>query len=87
MIINDNTRLIDLTIGELRSVIMDMLPKKREDVEYVKGLSGLCELLGCRRSKANKLKTSGRLDGTYIQEGRIILFDKEKVINRLKYGN
>lgn len=86
MIINDSTRLIDLTVGELRALFKDMLPAPPpKEVEYVKGLDGLCDLLGCRKSKANKLKASGRLDGSYIQDGRTILFDKNKVLNILRY--
>lgn len=86
MIINDSTRLIDLTVGELRALFKDMIPAPPpNEVEYVKGLNGLCTLLGCKKSKANKLKASGRLDGSYIQDGRTILFDKNKVLNILRY--
>lgn len=88
MIINDSTRLIDLTVGELKALFADIIPqpKQVEETEYVKGLDGLCELLGCKKSKANKLKASGRLDGTFIQDGRTVLFIKEKVISVLKNG-
>lgn len=88
MIINDSTRLIDLTVGELKALFADIIPQQKpvEETEYVKGLDGLCELLGCKKSKANKLKASGRLDGCYIQEGRTILFIKNKVLKTLNYG-
>ena len=47
------------------------------------GLRGLCELLGCSRTTANKIKHDPRLRGCYSQAGKKIVFDAEKVLKAL----
>ena len=46
-------------------------------------LRGLCELLGCSRTTANKIKHDPRLRGCYSQAGKKIVFDAEKVLKAL----
>lgn len=41
-----------------------------KEPRLVYGLRGLCELLGCSRTTANKIKHDPRLRGCYSQAGR-----------------
>lgn len=77
-----DTKVSDMTVGELLAVIDEHLG--RRDNAQLFGLSGLSEFLGCSLRTAQELKSSGRLDGTYIQVGRKIVFDRGKVERRLK---
>lgn len=63
-------------------------PQRVESAEVkeprlVYGLRGLCELLGCSRTTANKIKHDPRLRGCYSQAGKKIVFDAEKVLKAL----
>ncbi|HFK5538412.1 TPA: DUF3853 family protein [Elizabethkingia anophelis] len=52
--------------------------------ELVHGIKGLAELLGCGRTKAQELKSSGILKEAVIQNGKKIIFDAAKVLELLK---
>ena len=54
-----------------------------KEPRLVYGLRGLCELLGCLRTTANKIKHDPRLRGCYSQAGKKIVFDAEKVLKAL----
>ena len=54
-----------------------------KEPRLVYGLRGLCELLGCSRTTANKIKHDPRLRGCYSQAGKKIVFDAEKVLKAL----
>ena len=54
-----------------------------KEPRLVYGLRGLCELLGCSRTTANKIKQDPRLRGCYSQAGKKIVFDAEKVLKAL----
>lgn len=80
-----NTRIIDLTVGELLELI------KREDQpsvtkdysakeKYVYGLNGLAKLLGCSKVHAGRIKRSGKLDEAIRQDGRLIVIEADKAI-------
>lgn len=79
-----NTRIIDLTLGELE----DWLFNKKERIEqedtgiyehgkYVMGLTGIMDLFGCSKTTAQKLKNTTIKDAV-SQSGRLILVDVEK---------
>lgn len=50
---------------------------------YVYGLKGLCSLLGCSISTAARIKKSGAIDAATSQQGKIIVFDSDLVIDIL----
>lgn len=52
--------------------------------KYVYGISGLAGLLRCGKTKAQELKTSGRLDEAITQTGKKIIIDAEKALELLK---
>lgn len=88
MKINDNTRVIDLTLGDLLDIVETRViqvlngttPKDTEKRRYVYGLKGLMNLLGCSKTTASRLKQSGKLDAAITQCGSLIIIDAEKAL-------
>ncbi len=84
MAMDMNTRLIDLTAGELVQLIEQTVQNKlqvgKEENEIVEGLAGLAKILGVSIATAQKIKNSGILDKAIGQVGRKILIDKKKAI-------
>lgn len=83
--IDYNTRVIDLTIGELLDIIKRMqsdenAPKEQAAPTVVYGISGIAQLFGCSRSWACKLKASGIIDDAISQTGRVIITDAQKAL-------
>lgn len=82
-----NTRLIDLTAGELLELIgKGQSPRIEVDVtkdpnkKYVYGRAGIAELFKCSKTTASRIKQSGLIDGAYRQVGRLIIVDAEKAL-------
>ena len=71
--------LFQLTVEEFLSLQQSTTSEKK----YEYGLKGLAKILGCSRSKASELKSSGILDDAIIQTGNLIIIDKEKVLQIL----
>lgn len=82
---NLNTRVIDLTLGELlnaaedrvRMILGDKPPKQDEERRYVYGLKGLAKLFGCSKTTASRIKTSGKIDKAITQIGSLLIIDAE----------
>lgn len=83
---NENTRLIDLTVGQLQDLIYETVNRSIAKVntnitsnekKLVYGIDGIAELFGCSRTKANEIKQSGIIDKAVIQIGRKIVVDAE----------
>ncbi len=49
----------------------------------VYGLQGLCDLLGCCKSTASKIKQTGILDPAIKQHGRVIVIDADLALDLL----
>ncbi|REC50621.1 MULTISPECIES: DUF3853 family protein [Chryseobacterium] len=75
--INPNTPIWQLTVGEFLEVSKSLISEKK----YEYGLKGLAKILGCSVSKASEVKSSGLLDEAIIQNGNIIIIDKEKALS------
>lgn len=82
-----NTRLIDLTAGELLELMeKDKAPRIEIDVtkdpkkKYVYGRAGIAELFKCSLTTASRIKARGLIDGAYRQVGRLIIVDAEKAL-------
>ena len=76
--INENTRIIDLTVGQLmemlgktQTVVADNMPTKEERVYY--GIAGIAQIFNCSLTTANRIKASGRIDRAISQYGRTIV--------------
>ncbi len=88
MKINDNTRVIDLTVGDfldvvetrVRQVLNGTTKDENEKRRYVYGLKGLMNLLGCSKTTASRLKQSGKLDEAITQCGSLIIIDADKAL-------
>jgi len=74
--IDPQTPLWKLTVEEFLEIIKSCGSENRH--EY--GLKGLAKVLGCSVSKASEIKSSGMLDEAIIQKGKIIIIDKQKVL-------
>ena len=84
--INNKTRIIDLTLGELLEAVEDRVkeaiagkPDKEANTEKrsVYGLKGLARLLGCSKTTASRIKTSGKIDKAITQIGALLIIDAE----------
>jgi hypothetical protein len=76
MNIDPKKPLLELTVEEF----MNLQKNKTQEKKYEYGLKGLAKTLGCSRSKAAEIKSSGILDDAIIQNGHLIIIDKEKAM-------
>ncbi|MCD1117534.1 DUF3853 family protein [Chryseobacterium turcicum] len=74
--IDPATPIWQLTVGEFLEVSKNINSEKK----YEYGLKGLAKILGCSLSKASEVKSSGMLDAAIVQNGNIIIIDKEKAL-------
>ncbi|MBW3523308.1 DUF3853 family protein [Chryseobacterium sp. NKUCC03_KSP] len=74
--IDPKTPIWRLTVEEFLEVSKNINSEKK----YEFGLKGLAKMLGCSISKASEIKSSGVLDDAIIQNGNIIIIDKEKAL-------
>ncbi|MCY0977154.1 DUF3853 family protein [Chryseobacterium wangxinyae] len=75
-ILDPNTPIWKLTVREFIEISKYISTEKK----YEYGLKGLAKILGCSVSKASEVKSSGLLDEAIIQNGNIIIIDKEKAL-------
>ena len=78
--IDSKTLQLNLTVEEF----LEESKKIIADENYAYGLKGLAKFLGCSRSKASEMKSSGMLDEAIIQSGNIIIIDKKKALELLR---
>lgn len=74
--IDPQTPIWQLTVAEFLEVSKNISSEKK----YEYGLKGLAKILGCSVSKASEVKSSGLLDKAIIQNGNIIIIDKQKAL-------
>ena len=74
--IDPKTPIWRLTVEEF----LEVSKKINSEKKYEFGLKGLAKMLGCSISKASEIKSSGLLDDAIIQNGNIIIIDKEKAL-------
>lgn len=86
-----NTRVIDLTLGELLDAIEARIRETRkEDAQsesntpkpkrFVYGLKGLQKLFGCSKTTASRIKASGKIDKAITQVGALIIIDADMAL-------
>ena len=75
------TPICFLTVEELLQVSKGFNAENK----YEYGLKGLAKIFGCSLSKASEIKSSGILKEAIIQNGQIIIIDKEKALQL--FGN
>ncbi|MEG1591282.1 hypothetical protein AB670_03425 [Chryseobacterium sp. MOF25P] len=74
--IDPATPIWQLSVEEFLEVSKNVNSEKK----YEYGLKGLAKILGCSVSKASEVKSSGILDDAIIQNGNIIIIDKEMAL-------
>ena len=74
--IDPKTPIWKLTVEELLAISKNLSTESK----YEYGLKGLAKILGCSVSKASEIKSTGILDKAIIQNGNIIIIDKEKAL-------
>jgi hypothetical protein len=74
--INPQTPICNLTVEEF----LEIFQKLSSESKYEYGLKGLAKIFGCSVSKASEIKSSGILADAIIQNGNIIIIDKEKAL-------
>ena len=78
--IDPNTRLIDLTVGELMELLGTIQQPKQEQPKpqkrIVYGIAGIAQIFNCSMT-TNRIKASGRIDRAIKQNGRIIVVDAD----------
>lgn len=84
--IDPNTRIIDLTVGELKELLESAqgAPQAVQEVKEhrkVYGIAGIAQIFNCSMTTANRIKRSGRIDRAITQLGRIIVVDVELALN------
>lgn len=91
MSIDRNTPIWQLTLGDvLQEFQKYMNPSKEvkqevaEKKEYVYGIKGLANLIGCSKSHTARLKAQGIFDKAIIQRGRKLIIDKELALELFK---
>jgi len=85
--IDMNTPIWKLTVGELIEVINQVTPKpevKSDERKLVYGLRGIAELFGCSTSTAQRIKNSGKIKKAITQVGRKIVVNSELALNLYK---
>ena len=68
---NDNTKLSELTVGELRDLVRAVMTESVQTKRTVTGLSGLADLLGVSESTVKRYR--GLLSPAIAQRGRSIV--------------
>ena len=96
MITTELTRpLWQLTVGEFLELqkAATQQPEQQQPhqesgtPEYVYGISGLAELLGCSKSTAANIKRSGIIDAAITQHNRTIIINASTALNLLNKHN
>jgi hypothetical protein len=87
MDIDRNTPIWQLTLGDFLQAFQKYTePSNKIEIEtvekkeYVYGINGLADLIGCSKTHASRLKSQGIFDEAIIQRGRTIIIDKEKAL-------
>lgn len=80
-IIGNDIRVIDLTVGQLKTLISETISKEitKEELKGTEyGIAGIARIFGVSISTANRIKKSGIIEEAITQNGRNILIDVAK---------
>lgn len=80
IIMDANTRIIDMTLGDLFAAIDEHMAQQAKPVRNVYGIAGIASLFGCSNATAQRIKSSGRIDGAIVQTGRKIVVNADRAI-------
>lgn len=74
----DNTKLSELTVGELRDLVRAVVSESVHTRHTVQGLQGLADLLGCSVSTVKRYYP--QLRPAIAKRGRTIVADADQVL-------
>ena len=86
--LNPNTRIIDLTVGEPVDLIRETTAasvqpqEKPRNLEY--GIAGIARVFNCSIATANRIKASGKINDAITQCGRMIVIDVDRALQLKK---
>ncbi len=71
-----------LSVGQLKevfgtTVVQPQLAPAKEEKRYVYGIAGIARLFNCSIPTANRIKSSGKINGAITQIGRKIIVDAD----------
>lgn len=81
--------IIQMTFADLQKfaseiatqTAMQIQRRQQDDDEYVYGIQALANLIGCKKSSAQKLSNSGKIDFAKGRKyGKEIPFNKQKIL-------
>lgn len=86
MQVNDDTRLVDMTVSDLKSIILEVVKSQNADntPHQVKGIAGIAQIFGCGKRTAQRIKDSGKINQAISQYGRTIVVDADLALKLLK---
>lgn len=82
--IDPNTRIIDLTVGQLMELLESVqgatehAPEQERRLVY--GIAGIAQIFNCSIATANRIKKSGKINKAISQRGRLIVVDANKAL-------
>lgn len=79
------TYVADMTVEEFRDLIRSTIEEMTQAPHFVRGYDGLCELFGCSRSTAKRIKASGAINKAISQQGRTFVVNSALALQL--YGN
>lgn len=74
--IDSNTPIWQLTVGQF----MELQNRSYGEKKYEYGIKGIAKIFGCSTAQAHRIKSSGKIDKAIVQNGNIIVIDKEKAL-------
>ncbi|MDR2084372.1 MAG: DUF3853 family protein [Bacteroidales bacterium] len=91
MNITNDTRIIDLTVGELMQLLgKDYTPVTERNFvptpekRYVYGIKGIADLFDCSKTTANRIKKSKVIDEAIHQSGRKIVVNADLALELMR---
>ena len=80
MQVTSDTRLIDMTVGDLMQLITETINSQRESQtpNYFKGMTGIAAIFNCSIRTACRIKKSGKINQAISQSGRTFIVDADK---------
>ena len=75
-----NTRVIDLTLGELLDAIEARIRETRKEDAQGEDNTPKPKLFGCSKTTASRIKASGKIDKAITQVGALIIIDADMAL-------
>ena len=87
--INPDTRVIDLTVGQLMDLINKAPTSEANNVStnekrLAYGMAGIAQIFNCSLTTANRIKQSGKIDKAISQFNRVITTDIDLALELMK---